>query len=119
MLGRIIFGSDKGLESHEAKGVEPSSMVRLQRHVSYFGNQEGLDGLLKHVQDSGDEQGSATNLLHMLWDKRAQKPHQPFASWPDVEDAEFRDVILKMMSLDPKRRITARQALEHPWFRES
>jgi serine/threonine protein kinase len=33
-------------------------------------------------------------------------------------EPEFRDLIVKMTNLDPTMRITARQALEHPWFKE-
>lgn len=27
------------------------ALIRLQRQVSYFGDQEGIDGLLKHIAD--------------------------------------------------------------------
>jgi serine/threonine protein kinase len=48
--------------------------------------------------------------------KRRRK-RQPFGKWQYVEP-EFRDLIVKMTNLDPTMRITARQALEHPWFKE-
>jgi len=31
---------------------------------------------------------------------------------------EFRDLLKKIFTYDPARRITARQALQHPWFKE-
>ncbi|XVF63622.1 hypothetical protein PTKIN_Ptkin09bG0101400 [Pterospermum kingtungense] len=37
--------------------------------------------------------------------------------WPSISDAA-KDLIKKMLARDPKRRITASQALEHPWMKE-
>lgn len=37
--------------------------------------------------------------------------------WPSISDSA-KDLIKKMLTRDPKRRITAFQALEHPWIRE-
>ncbi|KAH4906954.1 hypothetical protein HBI80_070960 [Parastagonospora nodorum] len=37
------------------------------------------------------------------------------AEWPDV-DSTFKDLIRGLNNLDPSQRLTARQALEHPWF---
>lgn len=34
-------------------------------------------------------------------------------------EPEFRDLNGRMTSLDPRRRITARQALQHCWFDQS
>lgn len=34
-------------------------------------------------------------------------------------DTKFQDLIVKMTNLDPKRRITAREALQHPWFQDA
>ncbi|XP_074263761.1 calcium-dependent protein kinase 29-like [Silene latifolia] len=39
------------------------------------------------------------------------------APWPSIS-AEAKDLILKMLARDPKARITAAQALEHPWLKE-
>jgi len=44
-------------------------------------------------------------------------PRKPFAVWHYV-NKDLRDLVGKMTSLDPKRRIAAREALEHAWFRE-
>lgn len=90
-------------------------MIRLQRQVSYFGDQEGLDGLKTHL---GDDEISLT-VLTMLWEDRHEPyiPYKPFVEWPDVKDAVFKNLILGLMNLDPAKRITAQQALEHPWFK--
>ncbi len=39
----------------------------------------------------------------------------PSESWDDVGPI-FRDLVVKMTRLDPALRITAREALDHPWF---
>lgn len=54
----------------------------------------------------------------MLWEGRNEDyiGYSPFSSWPEVEDERFKDLIGQMMSLNPAKRITATQALEHPWF---
>ncbi|KAI1200349.1 kinase domain-containing protein [Nemania serpens] len=113
LLGRVIFGPDDDFRKHEAQGALPT-FIRLQRQVSYFGTQDGLNGLMKHV---GDEEVNC-EVLRMLWEDRAADyiPYKPFSEWSDVDDADFKDVIQGMMNLDPTKRITARQALEHPWF---
>ncbi|KAL5731388.1 Calcium-dependent protein kinase 29 [Ranunculus cassubicifolius] len=38
------------------------------------------------------------------------------APWPSVSDSA-KDLIKKMLTWDPKKRITAAQALEHPWMK--
>ncbi|KAF1955119.1 kinase domain-containing protein [Byssothecium circinans] len=113
MLGRVIFGPDEDFKKHVAQGALPA-IIRLQRQVSYFGDKDGLNGLMKHV---GDEEVNC-EVLGMLWEDRAADyhPYKPFAEWAEVDDEEFRDVVLRMMNLDPTRRITARQALDHEWF---
>jgi serine/threonine protein kinase len=98
-----------------SKGALPE-MIRLQRQVSYFGDRQGINGLMKHTGDI------ETNLqvLSLLWDDRHAEylPYKNFSEWPEVQDQVFIDLILKMMNLDSARRITAREALEHPWFRD-
>ncbi|KAI8945849.1 kinase domain-containing protein [Xylaria longipes] len=113
VLGRVIFGPDDDFQTQEAQGALPT-FIRLQRQISYFGTQDGLNGLMKHV---GDEEVNC-EVLRMLWEDRAADyiPYKPFLDWPDVGDAGFKDLVQGMMNLDPTKRITARQALEHPWF---
>ena len=54
----------------------------------------------------------------MLWDERSEAhvPYKPFSKWPDIVDPSFRDLVLRLTNLDPVKRITAREALEHPWL---
>ncbi len=113
VLGRVIFGPDDDFQFHQAQGVLPA-LIRLQRQISYFGDQEGMNGLTKHI---GDDETSC-QVLGMLWDGRFEEniPYKPFSEWPDVGDISFKDLIKGLTNLDPKKRVTARQALEHPWF---
>jgi serine/threonine protein kinase len=113
MLGRVIFGRDSDMTLHESRGVLPM-LIRLQRQVSYFGEKEGLNGLMKHV---GDEEINC-QILSSMWDDRTEEniPYEPFTDWPDAGDEDFKDLIGRMMNLDPTKRITARKGLDHAWF---
>lgn len=89
-------------------------LIRLQRQVSYFGDREGVEGLLKHI---GDDDVNC-QVLRMLWEDRHEEyiPYKPFSEWADVTDVVFKDLIRELTNLDPANRITAAEALEHPWF---
>ena len=39
--------------------------------------------------------------------------------WRNHLSAQAKDLITKMLEVDPEKRITAREALEHPFFRNS
>lgn len=113
MLGRHIFGVDDDFNFHEFQGALPT-MIRIQRQVSYFGDEDGIEGLLKHV---GDEELNLKVFTYSWEDRYADyHPYRHFSEWPEVQDDVFKDLILKMMNLDPAKRVTAREALEHPWF---
>ncbi|KAL1871815.1 hypothetical protein Plec18167_006965 [Paecilomyces lecythidis] len=113
ILGRVIFGPDEDFRRHQAQGVLPT-LIRLQRQVSYFGDQEGIDGLLQHISDDD----VSCEVLQMMWDERFDEniPYKAFNDWPEVSDAEFKDFIKGLTSLAPSRRVTAKQALDHPWL---
>jgi serine/threonine protein kinase len=100
------------LQIHEAKGALPQ-FIRLQRQISYFGDIDGLKGLKRHVVDEEINH----ELLDMLWEDRSADyiPYVPFAQWADLEPM-FKDLILRLTSLDPANRPTAREASGHPWF---
>ncbi|KAK3311638.1 kinase-like domain-containing protein [Chaetomium strumarium] len=84
----------------------------LRRHISYFGDEEGFRGLLDHI---GRESPFHECLIAVAADFDPERPRKPFALWHYV-NPDFRDLIEKMARLDPKKRITAREALHHPWF---
>ncbi len=113
VLNRVILGPDEDMKKYTDQGAL-ASMVRLQRQVSYFDDKDGINRLLTHV---GDDELSL-QLLSNAYDGKDNEDHgyKHFSTWPEVKDDTFKDLILSTMSLDPKRRITAKQALEHPWF---
>lgn len=113
MLGQVIFGDDEDLRKHESQGAFPH-VIRLQRQVSFFGNRDGLNGLMTHV---GDEEVNC-QVLGFLWDDRAADYHSyiPFSEWQNVTDHDFKDLIRGMTNLAPQKRVTACEALGHPWF---
>jgi serine/threonine protein kinase len=89
-------------------------MIRLQRQISYFGDSESVEGLMRHV---GDEEINR-QIITMLWDERNSDhiPYKPFSTWPEATDDAFRVLIEGTMSLDPSKRLTAAQTLALPWF---
>ena len=114
VLERVIFGVNEEVEKYASQGISPN-IIRLHRQITYFGDEEGHQGLLKLL--SNDE--ASSTVVKFLWGDREDEgdvPYRPFAKWPGVED-DFRDLVLGMANLDPQRRLTARQALEHPWFK--
>lgn len=87
----------------------------LRRHISYFADEDGFRGLLRHI---GEENPFFERLIALAGDFNAERPRSPFTVWQYV-DVEFKDLITKMTNLDPARRIIAREALEHSWFRQA
>ncbi|KKK22217.1 hypothetical protein ARAM_003249 [Aspergillus rambellii] len=87
----------------------------LCRHISYFADEDGLNGLLGHI---GEENPFYERLLDLANSFGHGNPRQPFQHWSYVEP-ELRDLVGKMTHLDPTKRITAREALQHQWFSET
>ncbi|KAL6158224.1 hypothetical protein ACJQWK_07989 [Exserohilum turcicum] len=115
VLGRAIFAPDADFETRIAQGVLPD-LIHLQRQVSYFGDEDAIAGLEMHL---GDDSFSRM-ILRMLWTDRwePQIGYKQFGNWPEVEDMVFMDLVLRLRNLDPKRRMTAQEALEHQWFED-
>jgi serine/threonine protein kinase len=110
VLGQMIFLA--GFSDEQVSGEDAWWHI-LRRHVSYFATDEdSFKGLLRHF---GVEDEWFDRFAALAADFGPEKPRKPFANWEYV-DAGFRDLIVKMTNLDPARRITAREALEHPWF---
>lgn len=87
----------------------------LRRHLSYFADEDGLNGFLEHI---GEENPFYERLVALASSFTPENLRQPFESWDYVEP-DLRDLVGKMTNLDPTRRITARQALEHRWFSQT
>jgi serine/threonine protein kinase len=88
----------------------------LRRQISFFGEEDSLKGLLQWI---GEKNPFFERLIALAgtFDHSANL-RKPVRLWFYVE-AQLRDLICKMTNLDPEERITAREALEHPWFAQS
>lgn len=84
----------------------------LSLHISYFADEDGLNGLLEHI---GEDNPFYERLIELAQSFGPGNPRMPFQFW-DYVDKDFRDLVVGMTSLDPRRRVTAREALEHVWF---
>ncbi|KAE8150251.1 kinase-like protein [Aspergillus avenaceus] len=104
---RIIFAVQ---ESELEEGVDPLAIV-VERQISYFADEDGLNGFLKYLGDN-----PWVRVFEVTRDRFNQEtPREPFAFWNGVDD-EFKSLVCAMTNFDPGKRITARQALEHKWF---
>ncbi|DAA76433.1 TPA_exp: Uncharacterized protein A8136_0747 [Trichophyton benhamiae CBS 112371] len=93
------------------EGVDVQAIV-LQRQLSYFGNDDSIAAFLKHI---GDE-GPWCTVINVLWNGFDETtPREPFALWKGV-DPVFKDLIAGLTDIDPKKRLTAQEALNHSWF---
>ncbi|KAI0475572.1 kinase-like domain-containing protein [Xylariaceae sp. FL0804] len=84
----------------------------LWRHIAFFGDMDGFNGYMEFIGEGNpfDQRMNdiASSVLPKYW--------KPFDSWDDV-DPIFGDLVMKMTRLDPRLRITAKEALDHPWFK--
>ena len=94
--------------------LEPLAVV-IERQISYFGDPEGYAGLMDWVYGRFVLREAYILTCEDLG--RPDTPLRPFAKAVDV-DQPFKDFIAVIMSLDPRRRLTAREALAHEWFDE-
>jgi serine/threonine protein kinase len=110
MVNEMIFRvSDDALNSAN------SWHYILCRQISYFADEDGLNGLVEHI---GEENPFYERLIGLANSFGPGNPRQPFQRWGYVEP-ELRDLVGKMTNLDPTKRITAREALQHRWFSET
>ena len=106
---RLIFAVDKD-EIEEGSDV---LAVILQRQFSYFAEEDGFNGLLKHLGDS--HWCENFRVIRDSFDET--HPLMPVSMWKGHNiDADFRDLIGGLTNFDPAKRITAHEALAHRWF---
>lgn len=89
----------------------------LERQISYFGDEAGFEGLLKHLGDSP----WAEILLVIISGFGETNPLTPFTLWKDVGgtdlNQDFKDFVCGLTNLDPAKRLTAHEALQHKWLK--
>ncbi|PWY95277.1 kinase-like protein [Aspergillus sclerotioniger CBS 115572] len=84
----------------------------LPLHLSYFADIDGLELFLGHI---GEDNPYFQCMLELVSTFGPENPIKPIRRWTVLEP-ELRDLVERMARLDPRRRITAEEALEHPWF---
>lgn len=107
MTKQVIFA----VGDEELKEGEEKLAIVLERQLSYFSDLESLGGLLQHLGDS-----PWVHIFTVIAEgSNKEFPRAPFRLWKDI-DPVFKDLVGKMTNIDPKRRITAQDALSHRWF---
>lgn len=110
MLRKIIFRID-------SEGLSSADEERLvvKRLLSHFGDGPGLVSYIEHLDNS--DTAWRNIVLDVIPEFTTTDPRRSFSMWVEV-DEEFRDIVTKLTSLDPARRITTKEALTHPWFQD-
>ena len=96
-------------------GASDSWRYVLRRMICHFGDDEDFKGLLEWI---GEDNVFFERFLAIAETFDSENPRKRTKIWMDV-DPLFRDLICKMTILDPRKRITAREALAHPRFMQS
>lgn len=84
----------------------------IGKHIFFFGDDEGLRGLFRYL---GSDNPFVDRIIEVADTFKTSNPRAPISVWR-FGDEDFKDLLSKMTILDPTRRITAREALKHPWF---
>jgi serine/threonine protein kinase len=106
---RVILAVD---DEELPEGIELLDAV-FERQLSYFADLEGVEWLTRYLGDSPWAQ-----LIAMIAaDFNAENSRRPFGMWQDLEPG-FKDLVVRMMIVDPTRRLTATEALAHAWFED-
>ncbi|KAI1413503.1 Ca2+/calmodulin-dependent protein kinase [Hypoxylon sp. FL1857] len=108
-LKMVIFRIDS------APGVDLTKPI-LERQISTFAEEDDVEALVDYLGRRHPWVGE----LRRMWDSfGAENPRRPFSLWrSDALDADFKDLIGKMTNFDPRKRITAQEALDHVWFHD-
>ncbi|KAK8091425.1 hypothetical protein PG997_001786 [Apiospora hydei] len=116
LLRRVIFWMDMPQGGHNMAQQNDPSFAILERQISHFAEWDDLDDFLEYLGRSHPWRSSFDKMARSFGQGN---PRRPFAMWKsDVLDADFKDLIRKMTHFDPRKRITAQQALDHAWFQD-
>jgi serine/threonine protein kinase len=88
--------------------------VVIERQLSYFLDWNSVRGLIDYF-GSDDPRSHYFTLVASKFNK--DNPRSPVSIWPKLEP-EFKDLIVRMMKVDPRQRLTAEETLAHKWFKE-
>ncbi|KAI1652539.1 kinase-like protein [Daldinia decipiens] len=106
-LKMVIFRIDS------APNVDLTNAI-LERQISTFAEWNDYESFIDYLGRRHPWVGELSRLQDSFGSKN---PRRPFSLWKsDSLDPDFKDLIKKMTNFDPRRRITARDALGHVWF---
>ncbi|KAI2635770.1 kinase-like protein [Hypomontagnella submonticulosa] len=108
-LKLVIFRIDS------APGVDLTQPI-LERQISTFAEWDDFESFIDYL---GRKHPWTRELWRMADSFNSENPRRPFGLWKsEALDPDFKDLIKKMTNFDPRRRITAQEALDHVWFRD-
>ena len=91
----------------------------FEKKPIFIGDSE-IDQIFKIFQLFGTPNESSWPGISELPDFKSSfpkfRPTDPKAYFPNIKDPYALDLILKLLSLDPSKRISTKEALEHPYF---
>ncbi|KAF3895034.1 Calcium/calmodulin dependent protein kinase [Trichophyton interdigitale] len=105
---RLIFSVD---ESELGAGEILAHVIEQQ--IPYFADEDSIQEFLELIRES--PWAEVFKITRDGFNK--ENPRKPFALWKGV-DPVFKELICRMTHFNPMKRITAREALEHDWFKE-
>ena len=109
-LNNMVFYSD------EANAAKDLSDLILRLHVSHFAwDMDDFESFIDY--HGGEDTPFVQRMIGILESFTVENKRLPFNRWQGL-DPNFKDLVGKMTCMDPRRRITAAEALRHPYFGE-
>ncbi|PYH74362.1 uncharacterized protein BO88DRAFT_439854 [Aspergillus vadensis CBS 113365] len=90
----------------------PDEQYILRLQLPYFADVEGVERFLEHI---GAQNSFFDRILELINTFGPENPRQPVECRGFLEPG-LRDLVARMTYLDPRGRITLKEALEQPWF---
>ncbi|KAK4204939.1 putative Serine/Threonine protein kinase [Triangularia verruculosa] len=121
MLGDLDLQSETGFSLNNLvalgglgrKVPTPQQLAKLGIWFNYFGDADALKKLLEQVKD---EPNQWYGPLSKAIEECTFGTRKLLPGLENHHDLGFVDLVTKMTHLDPSKRITAREALEHEWI---
>ena len=108
-MTKVVIFEDLNPQSTEDDRVGTT----IFRQMSYFSDEDGIKGLLEYLGDDNPER----EIFEAIEEACRDVPKEPLRdSQPPGFDDDSKDLVIKLTKLDPRKRITAQEALEHRWF---
>ena len=111
----VIYQSEV-FEAYECvlDGGEPYALRILAKQMAFLTDEGQFYAFLHHIGKSP----WAQQLVDIVGaGVISTDPDYHIDVWGDMDD-DFKDLVKKLTAFDPSRRISAKEALEHPWFED-